>query len=170
MRTHTTRVLSIVLAAVLGLAAAQQAEDAPPFRLAFVDTQELIQAHPAQAEIARLGEALDAELQELLGQRQGLLQKQASQGLTPEEQELLQALNVTIETRRNAGLGDIRAAAAPAEQAANEIIREIAQAERFALVLDIGEAAGLVVFAADGVPDITEAAVAMMRERYPAEE
>jgi hypothetical protein len=45
--------------------------------IAFVDTQVLIAAHPAQAEIAALGADLDAELQELLAQRQALITKQA---------------------------------------------------------------------------------------------
>ena len=106
---------------------------------------------------------------ELLPQYQALLQKQAAQGLTPEEEELLQALEVTIETRRNAGLTDIRNAAAPAEEAANEIIRELAARDGLALVLDLDQAAGLVVFAATSVPDITEEAVVLMQERYPAE-
>lgn len=165
MRSLTPRTLILVLLASLGMAFAQD----DPFRLAFVDTQALIAAHPAQEEIARLGEALDGELQELLGQRQGLLQKQAAQGLTPEEEELLQALEVTIETRRNAGLSDIRNAAAPAEEAANEIIRELAARDGYALVLDLDQAAGLVVFASNAVPDITEEAVALMQERFPAE-
>jgi outer membrane protein len=169
MRSLTSRLSLVLVLAFLGLASAQNGCASAPFRLAFVDTQALIAAHPAQSEIARLGEALDAELQELLGQRQGLLQKQATQGLTAEEEELLQALNVTIETRRDAGLTDIRNAAAPAEEAANAIIREIAQNDGFALVLDIDQAAGLVVFASAAVPDITEAAVALMQERYPAE-
>lgn len=169
MRSLTSRLTLLALFASLGLAFAQDDAADAPFRIAFVDTQALIAAHPAQSEIARLGEALDAELQELLGQRQALLQKQAAQGLTAEEEELLQALNVTIETRRDAGLSDIRSAAAPAEEAANEIIREIAQADGFALVLDLDQAAGLVVFASNAVPDITEAAVALMQERFPAE-
>lgn len=168
MRSLTYRLTPLVLVlATLGLAVGQ--DGAAPFRVAFVDTQALIAAHPAQAEIERIGEALDAELQELLGQRQALLQKQAGAGLTPEEEELLQALNVTIETRRDAGLGDIRSAAAPAEQAANEIIREIAGQDGFALVLDIDQAAGLVVFASPAVPDITEAAIAIMEERFQEE-
>ena len=169
MRRHTSRALALILIALLGLASAQQTDPAAPFRIAFVDTQALIAAHPAQEEIARLGEALDAELQELLGQRDALLQKQQSQALTPEEEELLQALQVTIQTRRDSGLQDIRQAAGPAEAAANEIIREIARGEGFALVMDIEAASGLVVFAAEGVPDLTEAAVALMEERFPAE-
>lgn len=169
MRSLTTRLLTLLLLASLGLATAQGDGASASFRLAFVDTQALIAAHPAQAEIASLGEALDAELQDLLGQRQALLQKQAGAGLTAEEEELLQALNVTIETRRDAGLADIRAAAAPAEEAANQIIREIAQQEGFSLVLDIDRAAGLVVFAAVSVPDVTQQAVALMQERFPAE-
>lgn len=169
MRSHTSRALALILIALLGLASAQQTDPAATFRIAFVDTQALIAAHPAQEEIARLGEALDAELQELLGQRDALLQKQQAQALTPEEEELLQALQVTIQTRRDSGLRDIRQAAGPAETAANEIIREIARDERFSLVMDIEAASGLVVFAAEGVPDLTAAAVALMEERFPAE-
>lgn len=169
MRRHTSRALALILIALLGLASAQQTDPAAPFGIAFVDTQALIAAHPAQDEIARLGEALDAELQELLGQRDALLQKQQAQALTPEEEELLQALQVTIQTRRDSGLRDIRQAAGPAEAAANEIIREIASDEGFALVMDIEAASGLVVYAAEGVPDLTAAAVALMEERFPAQ-
>lgn len=166
MRRHTTTALLTALLALFALATAQQNDDAAGFQLAFVDTQELIRAHPAQAEIERLGQALDTELQELIGQREELVAKSQNQALTAEEQELLQALTVTIQTRRDSGLADIREAAAPAEAAANEIIREIAAADGFELVLDIGSASGLVVYAAEGVPDITQAAVELMRERH----
>lgn len=159
------RILAVLVAATLSLAAAQS----DGFRIAFVDTQLLIAAHPAQAEIAELGAALDAELQGLIAQRQALIARQSSSGLSPEQEELLQALTVTIQTRQNTGLEEIRAAAAPAEEAANEIIREIANRDGHALVLDIGEAAGLVVYAADSVLDITEEAVALMQERFPSE-
>jgi Skp family chaperone for outer membrane proteins len=104
-----------------------------------------------------------------VAQREQLVAKSQEQGLNAEEQELLQALTVTIQTRRESGLADIREAAAPAEQAANEIIREIAREEGFALVLDLEQASGLVVFATDSVPDITQAAVERMQERFPAE-
>ena len=166
MRRHTTTAFITALLALFALATAQQNDSAAGFQLAFVDTQELIRAHPAQAEIERLGQALDTELQDLIGQRDALAAKSQNQELTAEEQELLQALQVTIQTRRDQGLADIREAAAPAEQAANEIIREIAEAEGFELVLDIGSASGLVVYAADGVPDITQAAVERMRELH----
>ena len=170
MRTHTTTVLLTLLLALFGPAAAQQADTpAPVPTLAFVDTQALIRAHPADDEISRLGESLDAELQELVAQREQLVAKSQEQGLNAEEQELLQALTVTIQTRRESGLADIREAAAPAEQAANDIIREIAREEGFAMVLDLEQASGLVVFAAESVPDITQAAVERMRERFPAE-
>lgn len=166
MRRHTTTAFLTALLALFALATAQQSDSAAGFDLAFVDTQQLIRAHPAQADIERLGEALDAELQELIGQRDELIAKSQNQALTAEEQELLQALTVTIQTRRDSGLADIREAAGPAEQAANEIIREIAAAEGFELVLDIESASGLVVYAAEVVPDITEAAVELMRERH----
>jgi len=166
MKPFIARTLTLIAALSLSIAVAQDGL----FRLAFVDTQVLIAAHPAQADIADLGAALDAELQELLAQRQALVNKAASATLSSEEEELLQALTVTIQTRQSTGLEEIRNAAAPAEQAANEIIREIAEREGYQLVLDIGAAAGLVVYAAPGVPDITEEAVLLMQERYPAAE
>jgi outer membrane protein len=136
--------------------------------LAFVDTQALIRAHPAQEEIDRLTQSLDGELQELLQQRQDLLGQAQNGQLSPEQQELLQALSVTIETRRNEGVRAIREAAAPAEQAANSIIESLAGDQGYDLVLDIGSASGLVVFADDGVPDLTDAAVERMESEFGA--
>lgn len=153
------------LLACAAFAPAQESDDSV-ISVAFVDTQQLIRAHPAGEEIARMSEELDAELEELVGQRQELAEAAQERSLDAEEEELLQALTVTIETRRDNGLSDIREAAAPAEEAANGIIREIAQAEGIALVLDIEAASGLVVFAAETVPDITEAAVELMQERH----
>ncbi|MDZ7800115.1 MAG: OmpH family outer membrane protein [Trueperaceae bacterium] len=157
--------LALLLLACFGAA---QAQDAAPatLRVAFVDTQALIRAHPANDEISRLSESLDQELSELIQQRRELAEKQQAEGLNAEEQELLQALNVTIETRRERGLSDIREAAAPAEEAANEVIREIAVEENFELVLDIEAASGLVVYADQDLPDITEQALAILEERF----
>ncbi|MDR9391263.1 MAG: OmpH family outer membrane protein [Trueperaceae bacterium] len=175
-RTHArTRPLSVVslvrgalLAVALAFAAGAAAQEAGA-TVAFVDTQALISAHPAQSQIDQLSGDLDAELQDLLAQRAELVDKQAAEGLTAEEQELLQALSVTIQTRRDEGLAAIRDAAGPAEEAANAIIRDIAEERGYALVLDVGAAAGLVVYAGDGVPEFTDDAVALMTERFPAE-
>lgn len=167
-RTHGP--LFVIL--IFALFASAQAQEAPAASLsvAFVDTQALIRAHPANEEIQQLSESLDQELADLIDQREELAQKQRDEGLNAEEQELFQALSVTIETRRDRGLSDIREAAAPAEQAANEVIREIAQEEGFELVLDIEAASGLVVYAAEDLPDITDRALDTVEERYPAGE
>ena len=166
MKRHTPTLILVLLAfATLGSALAQ--ETAGGLRMAFVDTQALIRAHPSSAEIERLGNQLETELGELQSQRQELLAKRQSGGLNAEEEELLQALTVTIQTRQEGGVSEIREAAAPAEQAANEIIEELARAEGYSLVLDIGAAGGLVVFAGDDVPDVTEQAIGMMQERFP---
>ncbi len=119
--------LALLLASLTFAFAQSDDADAPAFRLAFVDTQALIRAHPAASDIEVIGQQLDQELEELLAQRDQLLRRQQDQGdLGPEDEELLQALQVTIETRREGGLSEIRQAAAPAEQAANEIIRDLA--------------------------------------------
>lgn len=168
MKRHTpTTILAVLAFAVATFAVAQDA--ASGLRLAFVDTQSLIRSHPANAEIERLGAALETELNELTGQREELLARRQNQGLTAEEEELLQALTVTIQTRQETGVREIRGAAAPAEEAANTVIRDIAQAEGYSLVLDIEAAGGLVVYAGEDVPDITEQAIAMIQERFPAE-
>lgn len=164
-----TPTLLVTVAALTLLAFAQAQDAAQTLRFAFVDTQSLIRAHPASSEIEALGQALESELGELVAQRQELLAKQRSQGLNAEEQELLQALTTTIQSRQQTGVQEIQQAAAPAEQAANEIIRELATSEGYSLVLDIGAASGLVVFANEDVPDVTEQAIALMEERYPAE-
>lgn len=167
MKRHTPTVLLAVLAsAFLVFAQAQEAEPTA-LRLAFVDTQALIRSHPADSEIQRLGDALETELDELNTQREELLAKRQSEGLNAQEEELLQALTVTIQSRQESGVEDIREAAAPAEGAANEVIREIADAEGYALVLDIAAAGGLVVYAGDSVPDITEQAIEVLQERFP---
>ena len=161
--------LTLLLAALPFAFAQSDDVDAPAFRLAFVDTQALIRAHPAAAEIEGIGQRLDQELEELLTQRDQLLRRQQEAGeLGPEDQELLEALQVTIETRREGGLSEIRQAAAPAEQAANEIIRDLAAEGGYALILDIEASSGLVVFKADFVPDLTEEAIVMMEERHGA--
>ena len=152
---------------LLTLASVAFAQAPAVFGIAFVDTQALIRAHPAGAQIQEIGAALDAELASLVEQRDGLIAKAQSGALTATEEEILQALQVTISSRREAGLAEIRAAAAPAELAANEVIAMIAEAEGLFLVLDLNAAQGLVVFAAPTVPDITETAVAMMLELYP---
>ena len=161
-------VRTVLLAVAMAFAAGAVAQEGG-VSVAFVDTQALISAHPAQGEIDQLTGTLDAELQDLLAQRQELVDKQATEGLTAEEQELLQALTVTVQTRRDEGLAAIRDAAGPAEEAANAIIREIAAERGYELVLDVGAAAGLVVFAGEGVPEFTDDAVALMQERFPAE-
>lgn len=169
MKRHTpTTILAVLAFAFATLAVAQDAASGV-LRLAFVDTQSLIRAHPASAEIERLGSALETELNELTGQREQLLARRQAQGLTAEEEELLQALTVTIQTRQESGVREIRGAAAPAEEAANAVIREIATAEGYSLVLDIEAAGGLVVFAAEDVPDITQRAIELIQERFPAE-
>lgn len=169
MKRLTKPAFLAILAFVLASFAVAQ-ENAPAnLSIAFVDTQALIRSHPANAEIERLGSALESELNELTAQREQLLAKRQGQGLTAEEEELLQALTVTIRTRQESGVEEIRGAAAPAEEAANAVIREIAAAEGYSLVLDIEAAGGLVVFAAEGVPDITQRAIEVLEERTSAE-
>ena len=168
MKRHTpTALLAVLIFAFAAFAQAQ--ETTTTLDLAFVDTQALIRAHPANSRIEELGAALESELSELNAQRQELLNKRQTQTLTAEEEELLQALTVTIQSRQQSGVREIQDAAAPAEEAANQIIREIASSEGYSLVLDIAAAGGLVVYAGEDVPDITEQAVSLMEERHPAE-
>jgi len=159
-----TLALVAALAVAIPLGANLGAQDAPT-RLAFVDSQALIAAHPA-GQAANDLRGLAAE--EIGGLRDRLDALQAKSrsggGLTNEETELFTVLLATLESVQSRYAADIATAAQPAIAAVNAAIRTVAQANGIAVVMDIEAAAesGLVVFAAEGL-DLTEAVAAQIR-------
>jgi outer membrane protein len=135
-----------------------------PARLAFVDSQALIAAHPAGRAANELRELAAIEIGEIRNRLDALQSKGRTSGLTNEESELFNVLLTTLETVQVRYAGDIARAAQPAIEAVNEAIRAVAQANGIAVVMDIDAAAesGLVVYAVEGL-DLTETIAARLR-------
>lgn len=148
--------LLAVLAVALTAGANLGAQDAPN-RLAFVDSQSLIAAHPAGQSANDLRELAADEIGEIRAQLNDLQARAQTAELTNEESELFNVLLATLETVQTRYQADIAAAAQPAIQAVNDAIRTVAEANGVAVVMDIGAAAesGLVVYASPGL-DLTE--------------
>jgi outer membrane protein len=135
-----------------------------PSRLAFVDSQALIAAHPAGQSANQLRELASVEIGGLRDRLDALQAKGRTSGLTAEESELFNVLVTTLETVQVRYAGDIARAAQPAIEAVNEAIRLVAQESGIAVVMDIDAAAesGLVVYAVEGL-DLTETVAARLR-------
>jgi outer membrane protein len=158
-----TLALVAALAVAIPLGANLGAQDAPT-RLAFVDSQALIAAHPAGQAANDLRGLAAEEIGGLRDRLDALQAKSRSGGLTNEETELFTVLLATLESVQSRYAADIATAAEPAIAAVNAAIRTVAQANGIAVVMDIEAAAesGLVVFAAEGL-DLTEAVAAEIR-------
>lgn len=154
--------LFAVLAVALTIGANLGAQDAPS-RLAFVDSQSLIAAHPAGQSANDLRELAADEIGEIRAQLDELQAKAQGPGLTNEEGELFDVLLATLQTVQTRYQADINAAARPAIEAVNAAIATVADENGIAVVMDIGAAAesGLVVYAAEGL-DLTEQVAALL--------
>jgi outer membrane protein len=152
---------ALLVAALLG--ANLTAQEAP-VRLAFVDSQALIAAHPSGQQANDLRALASQEIGELANRLDTLQAKARSQGLSVEEADLFNVLLSTFESVQARYTAEINAAAQPAIQAVNNAIRDVATELGVAVVMDIEAAAqsGLVVYAADGL-DITEAVSGRVR-------
>lgn len=152
-----------VVAVALMLGANLGAQDAPT-RIAFVDSQALIASHPAGQAANELRSLAEEEVGELRGQLDGLQAKARAEGLNNEEAELFNVLLATYESVQARYAADIADAAQPAIDAVNAAIREVAEQNGIAIVMDIQSAAesGMVVYAAEGL-DLTEAVAALLR-------
>jgi outer membrane protein len=158
-----TLVLAAALALAIPLGANLGAQDAPA-RLAFVDSQSLIAAHPAGRAANELRELAAEEIGDIRARLDALQAKARSEGLDNDEAELFNILLATLESVQTRYSADINAAAQPAIVAVNDAIRAVAEANGVAVVFDIDAAAssGLVVFAADGL-DLTEQVAARLQ-------
>lgn len=161
MRTLSTR-LSLVFAlfALLApLAAAQQ----EPLSIAFIRTSVVLAAHPAGQQVAQLTEQARTELEEIATTLQPLVARaNAGEQLTPEERDTLELSQRTYQETQARYQQEIQTAGQPAEAAIDSIIRQVAEENGYTLVLnqDVAASSQLIVYAVDGVPDITEEVIA----------
>lgn len=147
--------LALVLAGFLG---ANLTAQEVPTRIAFVDSQSLIAAHPAGRAANDLRALATEDLAQLFREIETLENKARSQGLNADEAERANTLVVTFESVQARYAADISAAAQPAVEAVNEAIRQVAAEFGVAIVLDLEAAvqSGMVVYADDSL-DITDA-------------
>jgi outer membrane protein len=158
-----TLVLAAALAVAILMGANLGAQDAPT-RLAFVDSQALIAAHPAGREANELRELAAEEITGIRNRLDGLQEKARTQGLDNSESELFNILLATLESVQTRYAADINTAAQPAISAVNAAIRAVAEANGVAVIFDIEAAAagGLVVYASEGL-DLTEQVAARLQ-------
>lgn len=137
-------------------------------RIAFVNPNALLAAHPAGQAAAELIRQRDEELSGLLTEVQALQQKaETPAGLTAEERARASLLVRTIDEVRNRYAQDIQATSAPAIEAINRAVAAVAQANGYQLVFD-GDIAGttglgLIVYADPNyAADITEQVIAQL--------
>lgn len=153
------------------LTSAQEAE--PTLSIAFVQTSQVLAAHPAGQAASQLTEQARAELQEIATTLQPLVAKANSgQQLTAEEQNTLELSQRTYQATQERYQQEIQNAAAPAETQINEIITRIAEENGYTLVLnrELAATSSLVVYGAASIPDITEEAIAAIQATNPGAE
>lgn len=156
------RLLSLL--ALFALLSISSAQDAPPLSIAFVSSSQVLAAHPAGQAAEELGQQARTEIQEIEAALRPLVTKANSGAqLTAEEQNQLELTQRTYQETRDRYAQDIDAAAQPAEQEIDGIIRQIAAENGYTLVLnfDVARTSGLVLYADEGnVPNITEQVIA----------
>lgn len=162
--------IALLAFAFMGAGALTLTAQEPGTRVVFVDSQSLIRAHPGGGEAERLREQAETEVGELRTSLDQLAQRvRSGQQLTPEENERYQTLLTTLQTVQARAQEEIAAAAQPAIEDINRIIRDIATENDYAIVMDIGAAgisgAGVVVYA-DEALDITPVALERVRAEF----
>lgn len=152
--------ITLCVAAILGVASTQLTAQAPETRIVFVNAQAAIAAHPAGEEAVRIQEQARQETGEIRQSIQELADRaRAGQQLTPEEQERYQTLVTTLQAVQQRYAADFDRAAAPAIEAVNGTIAQLAEENGYSIVMDAvaagREGTNLVVYAQPGL-DITE--------------
>ena len=167
-----TTPLKTTVFALLVLASLGFAQDAPT-RVVFVDTQAAIAAHPAGEAAAGLQEQARVEIEALNADLQGLIDRiNGGQQLSQEEQARFQQLRTAVVAVQERYATQIQEVVAPALEAVNEVIRQIAEENGYDMVLDSVVAGpeprgiNLVVFARTQL-DITPLVIERVRALEP---
>ena len=152
------------LFALLTVLSFSSAQDAAPLSIAFVSSSQVLAAHPAGQAAETLTQQARTELEGIAATLQPLQARAASGAqLTAEEQNQLELTQRTLQETQERFRQDIDAAAQPAEQEIDGIIRQIAAENGYTLVLnyDVARTSGLIIYADEGsVPNITEQVIA----------
>lgn len=136
-------------------------------RIALIDSQTAIRAHPAGQASAALEEQAQDEIAALQADLNSLVQKANSgEPLSQDEQARFQTLRSTLTSVQQSYAERIGDAVAPALTAVDEVIQAVAGENGYTLVLDRSvagpEGINLIVYAQEGL-DITEQVVERVR-------
>lgn len=160
----------LTLLTLLPLASAQDA--AAGVKIAFVQTTQVLAAHPEGQAAAELSEKARGELAEIQQSVQPLLEKRnAGQALTAEEQDTLELAQRTLQETQQRYQQELETATQPAEEAIDAIIQAVAQEQGYDLVMnfEVARDSGLVVYAnTANVPDITQEVISRIEGAAPA--
>lgn len=134
-------------------------------RIVFIDSQRVINAHPAGQAALELQQQAQEEITGLQNEIRAIVgNAQSIQALSPEQRATYETLTQSLQASQQRWQQDIEQAVAPALEAVNQAVAEIAQANGYTLVLDgtVAAASGLVVYAQEGL-NITEQVIERIR-------
>lgn len=149
-------ILAALAVALLGSLNLQA--QAPEARIAFVNSQQAINAHPAGEAARQVEQRGIAEITEIQNNLNAILDRARSGAqLTPEEQEAYQTGQIALESTAQRYFDEVGAAAQPAVLAVDEALKAVAAEQGYTVVFDyeVAEQSGMVVYAQDGL-DITQ--------------
>jgi len=156
MKRVTYMILAAAAVALLGSLNLQA--QAPEARIAFINSQQAINAHPAGAAAREVEQRGIAEITEIQNNLNAILERARSGAqLTPEEQEAFQTGQIALESTAQRYRDEVAVAAQPAVQAVDETLKAVAAEQGYTVVFDyeVAEQSGLIVYAQDGL-DITQ--------------
>ncbi len=149
-------ILATVAIAVLGSLNLQA--QAPGMRIAFINSQQAIDAHPAGAAAREVEQRGIDEVNEIQTSLNAILERaRTGATISPEEQEAFQTGQIALESTANRYRDEVAAAAEPAIIAVDTALKAVAAEQGYTVVFDyeVASATGLVVYAEDGL-DITQ--------------
>ena len=170
-KSFSTPLFALLTLLSFSLVSAQDTNAAAaPLSIAFVQTSQVLAAHPAGKAAETLTQQARDELQQIATTLQPLVAKaNGGQTLTPEEQNTLELSQRTYQETQQRYQQEIQTAAQPAEAEINAIITKVAEENGYTLVLnrEVAGSSALVVYGAPSVPDITEEVVKEVQAAHP---
>ncbi|HLR47365.1 MAG TPA: OmpH family outer membrane protein [Deinococcales bacterium] len=154
------RISLIILAAVAVAAVGSlnlQAQS-PGMRIAFVNSQEAIDSHPAGQAAREVEERGVSEISEIQENLNAIMERARSgEPVSPEEQEAFQTGQIALESTADRYAEEVAEAAEPAVQAVDTALKAVAAEQGYTIVFDlqVAQQSGLIVYAEDGL-DITD--------------
>ena len=157
--------LGLVIVVVAAFVATSLSAQQRPTKIVLVNSQAALLAHPAGAAIENLRNQAQTEIGDLVASLNALESRMMTgPQLSPEEAERYETLQTSLSAVQNRYRDEISAAAAPAEEAVNAVIRELAQENGYTIVLDTlsAQEARLIVYI-DADLDITQLVIDRLR-------